>query len=66
MAQNLKGTVEGFLSPDRNSVSENSLSPYAEVFGLQRFRECELIHGRWTMLACLGCIVAEASTGVSW
>lgn len=66
VAQNLKGSVEGFLSPDRNVVSENRLSPYAEVFGLQRFRECEVIHGRWAMLACLGCIVAEASTGVSW
>ncbi|KAI3474730.1 hypothetical protein Pfo_029915 [Paulownia fortunei] len=27
--------------------------PYSEVFGLQRFRECELIHGRWAMLATL-------------
>merc|ERR1712084_200780 len=42
------------------------LQPYSEVFGLQRFRECELIHGRWAMLATLGVIVAESSTGVSW
>lgn len=33
---------------------------------MQRFRECELLHGRWAMLASLGVIVAESSTGVSW
>jgi light-harvesting complex II chlorophyll a/b binding protein 4 len=59
--------------------------PYSEVFGLQRFRESELIHGvhpglvsqllpltlssptgRWAMLASLGALVAEQTTGVSW
>ncbi|GIL76474.1 hypothetical protein Vretimale_6014 [Volvox reticuliferus] len=66
-AQNKKGTVEAVVaaSPDEVS-SENRLAPYSEVFGLARFRECELIHGRWAMLACLGCLVAEATTGVSW
>ena len=37
-----------------------------QVFGLTRFRETELIHGRWAMLATLGVLVGEASTGVSW
>ena len=46
--------------------SETALQPYNEVFSLERFRENELIHGRWAMLAALGVIVAEASTGVSW
>lgn len=32
----------------------STLVPYADAFGLQRFRENELIHGRWAMLACLG------------
>lgn len=40
--------------------------PCSEVFGLQRFRECELIHGRWAMLACLGALVQEGVTGDSW
>lgn len=65
-AQNVKGGVEAQFAADRDNVSENRLAPYSEVFGIARFRECELIHGRWAMLACLGCIVAEATTGVSW
>eukprot|EP00798_Chlamydomonas_sp_ICE-L_P029637 gene29637-5037_t len=66
MAQNVKGAVEGFLQPDRTTITTNKFAPYEEVFGLQRFKENELIHGRWCMLARLGCVVAEASTGVSW
>ena len=46
--------------------AETALQPFNEVFSLERFRENELIHGRWAMLAALGVIVAEASTGVSW
>merc|ERR1712025_523663 len=52
--------------PTVDEVTTQSLQPYSEVFGLQRFRECELIHGRWAMVATLGVIVAESTTGVSW
>ncbi|KAK3226154.1 hypothetical protein Dsin_006016 [Dipteronia sinensis] len=47
-------------------VNSTPFQPYMEVFGLQRFRECELIHGRWAMLATLGAITVEWLTGVTW
>jgi len=65
-AQNVAGGVVGSFKPDVKQVTSQSLQPYSEVFGLQRFRECELLHGRWAMLATLGCLVAESATGVSW
>jgi len=65
-AQNKAGGVIGSFKYNVDEVSTRSLQPYSEVFGLQRFRECELIHGRWAMLAVLGVIVAESATGVSW
>merc|ERR1712072_859149 len=65
-AQNVAGGIIGTFTPTVDEVSSESLQPYSEVFGLQRFRECELIHGRWAMLATLGVIVAESATGVSW
>merc|ERR1719229_1022936 len=65
-AVNKAGDVIGRVIVQEDEVSEQSLAPYSEVFGIQRFRECELIHGRWAMLATLGVIVAESTTGVSW
>jgi len=65
-AQNKAGNVVGSFKPTTNEVTSQSLQPYSEVFGLERFRECELIHGRWAMVAALGIIVGESATGVSW
>merc|ERR1719265_1825047 len=65
-AQNKAGGVIGSFNPAVDKVSSQSLQPYSEVFGLQRFRECELIHGRWAMVATLGIIIGESATGVSW
>lgn len=65
-AVNKAGSIIGKFNPVPDAVSTDSLQPYSEVFGLNRFRETELIHGRWAMLATLGVVVAEATTGVAW
>ena len=62
---NKAGNLVGQFTPGVKS-NNDSLAPYDDVFGLDRFRETELIHGRWAMLATLGVLVGEASTGVSW
>lgn len=65
-AKNPSGRVIGKFVPDKTTVTTETLQPYNEVFDINRFRECELIHGRWCMVATLGALTAEAATGVSW
>ena len=60
------GLVGGFSGGDGKVDAASSLQPYDDVFSLARFRENEVIHGRWAMLAALGVLVAEGATGVSW
>ncbi|KAK1306025.1 hypothetical protein QJS10_CPA10g01407 [Acorus calamus] len=65
LAKNLAGDVIGTRF-EGGDVKSTPFQPYTEVFGLQRFRECELIHGRWAMLATLGALAVESLTGVTW
>lgn len=64
--KNRAGDVLGRRIEVPDEVSTDRLQPYSEVFGIQRFRECELIHGRWSMLATLGILIAEPVSGVAW
>ncbi|KAH7553831.1 hypothetical protein ACOSP7_029297 [Xanthoceras sorbifolium] len=65
LAKNMAGSVIG-TRVETSDVQSTPFQPYAEVFGLQRFRECELIHGRWAMLATLGALSVEWLTGITW
>ncbi|RAL39268.1 hypothetical protein DM860_002801 [Cuscuta australis] len=65
LSKNLAGEVIGTRT-EFSDVRPTPFQPYSEVFGLQRFRECELIHGRWAMLATLGALAVEWLTGVTW
>jgi light-harvesting complex II chlorophyll a/b binding protein 4 len=66
LAKNEAGQVIGTRVSKKADINPTPFQPYSEVFGLQRFRECELIHGRWAMLAILGALSVEALTGVTW
>lgn len=66
LAKNEAGDVIGSRVSKKADINPTPFQPYSEVFGLQRFRECELIHGRWAMLAILGALSVEAFTGVTW
>ncbi|EFJ13207.1 light-harvesting complex [Selaginella moellendorffii] len=66
LAKNMPGELLGERVEDLSTIRATPLQPYTEIFGLQRFRECELIHGRWAMLATLGAIAVETFTGVTW
>lgn len=66
LAKNEAGDVIGSRVSKKAEINPTPFQPYSEVFGLQRFRECELIHGRWAMLAILGALSVEALTGVTW
>ena len=69
LAKNPAGSLLGSRkveTKNKEEISNNTFQPYTEVFSLNRFRENEVIHGRWAMLGVLGALSVEALTGVTW
>lgn len=60
------GDAVGTIKKSGAEISSTPFQPYAEVFSIVRFRENEVIHGRWAMLGVLGALSVEAFTGVTW
>ncbi|RRT73264.1 hypothetical protein B296_00033538 [Ensete ventricosum] len=60
LAKNTSGDVVGTRTESAD-VKSTPFEPYSKVFGLQGFCECELIDGRWAMLATLGALAVNGS-----
>jgi light-harvesting complex II chlorophyll a/b binding protein 4 len=67
LAKNEFGEVLGTrVNKVAAEIGATTFQPYTEVFSINRFRENEVIHGRWAMLGVLGALAVEALTGVTW
>jgi len=67
LAKNEAGQVLGTrVNKAAAEIGATAFQPYTEVFSINRFRENEVIHGRWAMLGVLGALSVEALTGVTW
>ncbi|MBA0750821.1 hypothetical protein Gogos_002206 [Gossypium gossypioides] len=56
LAKNMASDIIGTRT-EVTDIKPTPFQPYSKVFGLQRFRESELIHGRWAMLATLALVI---------
>ena len=54
----------GLVQVNFDEVTIDALPPHSVVLGLISFQDCELIQGRWAMMAAVRCLVAEHVTEV--